>query len=574
MEKRDLGLKHLRRLLVALLSLALVFTLMACGQNNNNQGGGEAPAVESQAPAAAAGFEQTVQPNYTGTLIPTFTQRTGDEYSIGVYVKDNKVTAENSYLKDFAEESADGVTIKDLTIDASGTGFTAIAVQGAEGDGNSTVNISNVDINLTDDSDGTNGCDFTGLGTAIVASGVSEQAHNIVNIDNTTVKTKGFVRDGIIVDDYTDAIITNSSFTTFGADPLKDSYDGYLNTAKQAYMLSPPWIMSFLGGARTANVLGDYSSLTVVDSVMQTGAWAVLSTDDCTSPTVNVINSTIEVLPADSEYGMNGGAELYGYDYNYGSGYGTYSIGEANEYFYGAEFKGVTMATVMTGTGDTYYGPSFNGMTVKNGTGEEIYTYPGESRETVVNGVNGIMDHQGGTATLDAGSVWNTEEAVILKKGSNKSTFTVSGAEMNSKSGILFQMMDDDDGYGTSGAGGDTTALTYDGQAWGMPTFSGGFYDPAGAGLPATLGNLSKGGNISSTLNLTGGIYNGDVFNGTGSGKDKDAQGLQVNISHADVTGAISSAQTVHGLPINDNAIAYLDALKAEYGAGIAPQGG
>ncbi|MCF0230456.1 MAG: hypothetical protein HUJ76_12300, partial [Parasporobacterium sp.] len=385
-----------KKLLALLVALAMTAMLAACAGNSggSTEATSEAP-VETQ---AAAAFEQTVTPNYLGTFIPTFSSRSGDSYTVGLYVKGNEVVGDYSYLSDFATaDPANGVTVSDISIDASGTGFTAIAVQGT-GDEKSTVNISNVDIKAYDDSDGTNACDFTGLGTVIVASGAGENAHSVVNVDNVNIETKGFVRDGIIVDDYSDAIVTNSTITTYGANPLTDSYPTYMNTAKQAYMLSPPWIMSFLGGARSANVLGDYSSLSVIDSDVTTGAWAVLSTDDCTAPVVNVINSSINIEPATSEYGMNGGAELFGYDYAYGSGYGTYSIGGANEYFYGAEFNGVTMATVMTGTGETYYGPSYSGLTLKNGTGEDIYTYNGEAKNTVVNGVNGVMDHQGGTA--------------------------------------------------------------------------------------------------------------------------------------------------------------------------------
>ena len=318
-------------------------------------------------------------------------------------------------------------------------------------------------------------------------------------------------------------------------------------------------------------MLGDYSSLTVADSYVESGAWAILSTDDCTEPTINVINSELAIATADSEYGLNGGADLFGYDYNYGSGYGTYDIGGANEYFYGTTFTGVTEATIMTGTGEIYFGPSSDGLSVNDGTGNEVYTYSGEAKDTVVNGVFGLMDHQSGTATLDAGSVWNTEDAVILKKGSGESTYTVSGAELNSGTGVIFQLMDDDDGYGTGAF--ESTGLAYNGDAFGMPTFPSGWTEANEAGLPSVSGSLSEGGEVTSTLILSDSEYNGNIYNGSGSGKDKDATGLAVNLKDATLSGAITSTEAVHGLPYSEEAVNYLDNLAATYNDSFSVQG-
>ena len=99
-------------------------------------------------------------------------------------------------------------------------------------------------------------------------------------------------------------------------------------------MISPPWILGIYGGVRASNVLGTNSSFTVADSTIESGSWAVISTDDCSTPTVNVINSTLKITEYDgtdetgndSSTSMNGGAALFGYSRNYGSGYGTYNI--------------------------------------------------------------------------------------------------------------------------------------------------------------------------------------------------------------------------------------------------------
>ena len=130
------------------------------------------------------------------------------------------------------------------------------------------------------------------------------------------------------------------------------------------------------------------------------------------------------------------------------------------------------------------------------------------------------MDHQGAEeCILDTGSVWNTEEAVILVRGAQASTYVISGAELNPKSGIIFQMMDDDDGYGTSGAGGDTDGsqgfAKWTGDAWGMPTFSSGFSDPNEAGFvtPQNGGAYNTSLSLETDIDGTPVTYNGDILN-------------------------------------------------------------
>ena len=582
-------MKNWKKTLAVAAAGAMVLSQAACGAGGQSSsdsgsasGGGASGTAASSTASSASGdtlLSKKVVPNYIGTLDPSFTARTDDSYTIGLYVDGNKVNKDYSYLGDYVDATKDAVNISDLSIKAEGSGFTALAVQGESGDAASNVNIDNVDLEATDDEDGTNASDFTGLGAAILTYGNDENNQSTVNIKNSNIKTKGFERDGIIVEDYSDVIMEDSTLDVEGANPLpgKDAYDGYLSSANQSYMLSPPWILGIVGGARAANVLGTDSSLSVVNSDVTAGGWAVLSTDACTRPVINVINSTLAIQPSATS-GINGGSELYGYDTDYGSGYGTYAIGGAKEYFYGTTFNNETYATIFTGSGEVYYGASKDGLKVQNGTGKDIYTYSGEGQDTVVNTIFGIMDHQGADVTLGEGSEWNTEEATILRKANGMgttSTYTIDGAKLNPKSGIIFQAMDNDDGYGTSATEGNTKGKTYDGAEFGMPTFSGGWYDPVGkAGLPSDNDVMATGGTIGDTLNIESDDYAGDIYNGLGSGKDLDGVGLAINLSNTTLKGAISSTETVHGLPYSESAVEYLDKLADTYGNGVALQGG
>ncbi|MBR2842816.1 MAG: hypothetical protein IKF06_06020, partial [Lachnospiraceae bacterium] len=537
--------KTLKGIAVLCAALLLVFSIAACGKKDDGAGSGSA-----SAPAGTTAYELTADDavTTTGSLIPAWAEKgVSSTFILGAMISGSEVTGN---LKDAAAVESGAVRIENVSVkselgdaindkSAANTGFAAIV--GTDAD--TSVTIKNADLTFSDNSDGKNANDFTGLGAVIVATG-GENTKTELLIDSVDIKTDGFGRDGVIVDAYANAVMTNSNIYTAGSNPLTEAYPGYASTAAQAYMISPPWILGIYGGVRAANVLGNSSSFTVVDSTIESGSWAVISTDDCSKPTVNVINSTLKISEYngsdptgnDSSTSMNGGAALFGYSKNYGSGYGTYNIGSSYENFYGATFDGTTYATILTGAGPTYYGPSTAGMAAVNKeTNETVYTYNGTAKDTVVNSVFGVMDHQGAEEViLDKGSVWNTEEAVILVRGAQASDFIVSGAEMNPKSGILFQMMDDDDGYGTSGAGGDTDGsqgfAKWDGSAWGMPTFSSGFSDPNAAGFVAP----QSGGAYNTALSLetdadgTAVTYTGDIFNGSGTGKDTNVGGLLV----------------------------------------------
>ena len=551
--------------------------------------GSMAVVMAGSAFAADATLTVDGDPTLTGSLIPAWAEKgENSNFYVGVVAEGEEVSG---ILADEATVEDGVVTVSDVNVtselgdalnDKSATNTTYMYVNGGSSDTSAIVKDST--FVFSDNSDGKNANDFTGAGALFVVTG-SENTKTTLTLQNVDITTDGFGRDAVIVDAYANAFVIDSNILTKGSNPLTEAYEGYASTAAQAYMISPPWILGIYGGVRAANTLGANSSFNLINSTMETGGWAVISTDDCTTPTVNVLNSTLKVTEYDPESPsttMNGGAALFGYEKNYGSAYGTYNIGSSYENFYGAIIDGTTYATILTGAGPTYFGASYDGLELVNGaTGEVLYTYEGEGQDTVVTSVFGVMDHQGAADTiLDKGSVWNTEEAVILVRGAQSSTYTVSGAEMNPKSGIIFQMMDDDDGYGTSGAGGDTTGeqgfAKWNGEAWGMPTFSSGFSDANEAGFVAP----ATGGAYKTTLSLTthegeAVEYTGDVYNGTGTGAGTTAGGLLVDIdANVTLNGAISSTSAVHGLPYNDGAVAYLDALAAEYGDGIAPNGG
>ena len=510
-----------------------------------------------------------VTANHAGSMNPTNSSRPTDEQVVGYFIEGGSLNGDSTALDD-ADVSGNELTISDKEILAEGEGFTAVAIQG--GEEASTVTLDNVKITATDEGDGSRANDFVGTGSLIFAHGISESQHNRVNLNNVEFNTTGFMRNAIVLTTYADAVITDSDFVLNGNNPIENSYDGYHISASTSYMISPPWVLGISGGVRAMGLIGTNPSLTVADSTVEAGSWAVITTDEGTSPRINVVDSTLRIAGDDTEHGMNGGSDLFGYERRYGTGYCAFSIGGANESFWGSNLEGATYASILYGSGDMYYGASPSSLDLKNATGDTVLEWEGEERDTVVNTIFGLMDTMmGGTATLDEGSVWNTEDAVILKHGTASSDYTISGAELNPANGTILAMVDDQYGIGTSG---DASAKAYDGSTFGAMVFDGGFYDDAGVGRPSDLGNHATGGNLACTVTFDGGEYEGNLYNGLGSSKGTSAGGLQVNLKGATLTGAITSSDAIYGMPYSEDAVAYLDDLADKYGDGISTQGG
>ena len=196
-----------------------------------------------------------------------------------------------------------------------------------------------------------------------------------------------------------------------GANPLTQAYKGYVNSADQNIMLSPPWVLGIQGGVRAGNMLGDNSTLTVIDSTVTSGGWAVLSTDEGNSPMMNVVDTTLEILPA-SKGGMSSGK--FAYSSKYGSGYGTYLTGNAHQNFYGVTFNGVTYAGIYTG-GEGTYRSSTGNIELKDAEGRS-WRQLQEKASRPLSILFSASCRMAGTVNVLDGTVVNSEEAVFLPR--------------------------------------------------------------------------------------------------------------------------------------------------------------
>lgn len=450
---------------------------------------------------------------YTGSAT-SFTARS-DKFSVGYYISNGKIVSSKSLLT----KSDKAVSKLALNLASTGYGFSPVIATGTGTD----LTVSGK-LSCKDSSDGSQASDFTGLGTQIVASNYAKVLVNGMNI-----YTKGFVRDAFLADNHAQITVKNSTVTTMGANPLSQVYSGYKNSANQSIMISPPWVLGIQGGVRSANVLGNNATMSVIGSKITSGSWAVLSTDSCSNPVINVLDSTLKILPK-SKGGMTSGK--FSYSSKYGSGYGSYLIGNATENFYGTTITGTTYGAIVCG-GTANYESSKGSITLKNADSEKVGTFTGKNKVSKIDSVFGFMSHNNGTVNVLNGTKVNSREAVFLYKAGNV-TFHADNAKLSSKSNIILQMMDNDDSIvgATNGSGG--------------PVFNTTFSEKAG--WPSKNGNVttSSGQRGTVNLNLENGTYTGNVYNGTGY-YSQSGDTLNVTLGKgAALNGVIALTETRH----------------------------
>ena len=394
---------------------------------------------------------------------------------------------------------------------------------------------------LTDsqsDNDGTHASDFSAVGAAVSAVNGSE-----VTLDGVNMVTYGFVRAGLILDNNCIGWIKDSTIRTFGNDPFTKAWDGYYNSANTGMMLSPPWVLGIMGGIRSVNVLDNRCTLVVENSYIGSGGWGVLSTDGCTSPSIYVIDSELEILPS-SYYGMDSGWELFGLSEDaYGSGYGAYIIGGTNEYVYGSNVHGGTYAAIARG-GEVTYQSSMGDIALTSANGEDLGAVKGAGQNSTIDTVFGFMTHAAEDATVNVldGTVVNSAFATFLYRDTGHAYFNVDNSTLNPGDGILLQMMDSDDS--TVGGFNPFNEFLYE--------------DP---GLPSETGRETGTTDTCETviMSLTNGTYAGNLYNGTGYYKQAgDVLTLTVG-EGAELTGDVILSETIHGIPYSAEAIRVIE---------------
>jgi hypothetical protein len=459
------------------------------------------------------------------------------EYDAALYVTGEGIDEEKSSTDrivsgEYDASGADGIVIEDTQ-----SGNNGILVLNAD------YAISNANISLLTDADGSDTCDFSGRGSAIAAYGSEAN----VTVEDSTILTSGVVTMPVFADDGATVTIRNSTLQSDGGTLSAD----YMNTPDQALMVAPPWILGIMGTSRCTNMMGDNTTTNVIDSETSAGAWAVLSTDAGTDMALNIFNTSLTLnnayesaaAPLQAEGGEISETLDNPYTVNYGSGYGTYVIGNAVETFAGAEINVGTYATIFTGGSATYTaleaGQTYE---LKNHQDETTATYTAE--EDAVTEIHsdtfGFMAHQGSNAiAVEKGTVVDSGYATFLvKSGASNETLTATVDDATiTNGGVLIQVMDNDD----TTNGGMMDADDPENTNGGSQNFKPYHTEDAGFNTDAASADSTV-----QTFTFTGGNYTGNIYNASGS---DGLEGTTLNVTFgegAEYTGAIASTSAIH----------------------------
>ena len=459
------------------------------------------------------------------------------EYDAALYITGEGIDEAKSSTNRIASGAYDASSADGIVIEDTQSGDNGIVVVDAD------YAISNANITLLTDADGSDTCDFSGRGSAIAAYG-SEAS---VTVEDSTIHTAGVATMPVFADDGATVTIRNSTLQSDGGTLSAD----YMNTPDQALMVAPPWILGIMGTSRCTNMMGDNTTTNVIDSETSAGAWAVLSTDAGSDMALNIYDTSLTLNNADESAAaplQAEGGEISEtldnpYTVNYGSGYGTYAIGNAVEIFAGATINVGTYANIFTG-GSAIYTALEAGETYEltNAAGETTATYTAkEDKATEIHSDTfGFMAHQGSNAiAIEKGTVVDSSYATFLvKSGSSNETLTatVDNATITN-GGVLIQVMDNDDATNGGMMDADDPENTNGGSQNFKP------YHTEGAGFNT---DAATAGSTAQTFIFTNGSYTGNIYNASGS---DGLEGTTLNVTFGEGTeysGAIASTSAIH----------------------------
>lgn len=419
------------------------------------------------------GIETEIAPGtYIGNVVLTPSENIPHEFSgfgltktyylrTGIYVNDSAFIPKKSVLSAIVGGEVTDNFAKNISITSRGDEFNGIIVTG-----DSTYAVKN----LTIDFSGFGGNDFVGIGAAIMTDG-----NATLTVDNAEIVTRGVVRTAVFVGGQSTAIINNSRIEAFDGTFLED-YTGGPFKGGEGVMIEVPWILGLTGNCRATQVVGSGTAY-YNNTRIKVQGWGALSTDAVDDVKLHLSNCTIEAIE---------------------SGYGAYAEGNSLDTFSGCTFNVPDYGLIMT-------------------QGSALFT-----DGTVVNsGRFGVMGHSSwgtNTLTIDRGTIFNTQKAVIQLKASDPALtpdIIVDNAELNSDSGIILQSIATDNPLHKS---------------------RGKSLPPGDGPIPSTDVNATF-----SNMTLKGDIINGNTANSH----------MNITFNHATITGAVTTSIT--GYPTGHN---------------------
>jgi hypothetical protein len=378
-------------------------------------------------------------------------------YRTAIYVDDGRVVPERSVAAAVVGGEVTDDAAKYVKIRSVGDEFNGIIVSG-----DSEYTLEHSIIHFT----GNGGNDFTGFGAAIMAEGNADLV-----VDRARIITDGVIRTAVWAGENS-TVEVNNSYIEARDGTLPEDYPGG-PFAGGGVMMEVPWMLGITGNCRATNALGN-ATVYYNNSIIKSQAWGALSTDAVQDVKLFATNCRIDVEE---------------------SGYGAYADGNSLDTFSGCRMNVPDMGLIMT-------------------AGSGVFT----DGSVVNSGRFGVMMHGGGSGslTIDNGSVFHTEAAVIQVKG-NYPTIVVDDAVLHSRSGVVLESFANDDPFGGPGGPPDGPPDEGPGPPPGPP-------EPTVKAVTANFSNMR---------------LRGDIINGHTADSD-----ILVNFENVVIEGAITTAAT------------------------------
>ena len=452
-------------------------------------------------------------------------------YEAALLVTGEGLCAEKSKTEAIQGGSFDEKGAQGISVVSDEPAFSAVLVDGGR------YSLKDASIRLNTPSDGSEVCDFIGLGSAVCAFNGAR-----VDIENCDIETSGVAKCTVFADEGSDVVVKDSRLSVWGG----KLYENYPNCADFNIMVAPPWVLGMMGNARGTNLMGHKGSTVLVNTDVKAANWGALSTDNGEENLLVVVDSTLTVTGSEED-------KANPYFKKYGSGYGTYILGTDED------FRGVKMYC------GTYIGIARDGNAIYRSSkgpvkvlsprsGEVLYEGEGKGQITeLYSDAFGILAHGLAELTVTDGTIMETENASFLLRCGGIKIEVSDGAQLKVRDGVILQIIDDDDM--SVGVDWDSPIelhfKTEFNEKAGWPSENGQISSMMPPPPPPPMPDGPEGEGPeppqfdvrfkASRVTLDGSLYNGSGYYG------QKAKQLYVTLGQdAVLNGAIAATETIH----------------------------
>jgi hypothetical protein len=481
------------------------------------------------------GVETGIVPgSYKGNIVLTLTQKNifkykqlDHQFRQALYLDKTGIVEAKSVLPAAGDYRLSNGVLTGVKITSRGESFNGIFVAGG------TYTIKDAIIDFT----GNGGDDFDGYGAAIMAAGKD----TTLILDGARIKTRGAARPTVVATRNSNLIVKNSTLQAMNGILPAD----YVPNVELGKMRAVPWMLGLSGNCRATNLLGKNTTATYINSSISSESWGVLSADgdDETQEKVAANDREQKLIAINSKITNTGKV-----------GYGNYFVAS----YYGCEINVGDYASI----GGAIYAASDPDTIARMNeeykfslTAEELKALP-RTATHVTSGRFGAMVQKYVKVMDD--TVFDTEKAVFLVKGAaaDINVDGSKGAQLNSKNGIIVQIMENDDPMRINNiyheAADPVKANDFDVTAvnksdvtatFSNITLKGDFYNGFPGGAKSSSGMAGAGGDAGGPEAPPGSDDGAPAGGMPGAASGKN---MVLNLSNSNITGIITSSRAKH----------------------------